>query len=153
MGQKRTTLTMENASIDVEIEVNPEDGLLLRDILLHGKPLKDCELVFKCKNDNTRLYVIREPDHHSFYAHAVEFHSSSVLDEEAIPWDHETMEVKTLFTVTAYFDGVRHLEFNRNGNNMDGYLYYPPMAELILMLQKIREIELEICWDADRGKK
>lgn len=127
-----------------------EDGLLFADLKLNEIPLKACEVAYKGKYDNTRLYVVKEPERQCFYAHAVEFHSCPATEGDASHWDNEGLEVDTLFTVTAYHDGVRHLEFNRNGDDMDGYIYYPPMADLIAMLQKVREIELEICRAADR---
>ena len=131
-------------------ETTSKEDKLFNEIKLRGKPLTECELVYKGKYDSTRLYVVKEKS--SFWAHAVEFHSCGVAEgEDAVVdyWEDDELVVNTLFEVTAYFDGVRHLEFNRNGGDMDGYLYYPPMADLIAMLQKVREIELEICWDAE----
>lgn len=127
-----------------------EEGKLFKDIILDGKPIKDCELVYSGKYDNSRLYVSKDAQANSLYAHAVAFASVPAEEGQTDVWGHPELEVDTLFTVTAYFDGVRHLEFNRNGTDMDGYLYYPPMTDLIKMLEKVREIELEICRDADK---
>lgn len=120
---------------------------LFAEIRLQGKPLPECELVYQDKNDNLRLYVVRGED--SFWAHAVEFVSAPADGGENL-WEREGLIVSTVFEVTAYFDGVRHLEFNRNGGDMDGYLYYPSMVGLIAMLQKVRDLELEICRDVEK---
>jgi len=127
-----------------------DDGKLFRNIILDGKPIAGCELAYSGKHDNTRLYVSKSAEGNGFYAHAVAFASVPAEKGQSDVWAHPELEVDTVFEVTAYFDGVRHLEFNRNGNDMDGYLYYPPMADLIKMLEKVREIELEICRDADK---
>lgn len=117
------------------------------DIKLNGKPLRDCELVYKSDCDNIRLYVVREE--HGFNAHAVQYESCSYgLNEEhnkINQWENKNLVVETLFEITAYWDGVRHLSFNCNNAETDGYLYYPNIADLIAMLQKVREIELQIC--------
>lgn len=127
-----------------------EESKRFKDIILDGKPIFDCEMVYTGKYGNSRLYVSKDAQANSFCAHAVSFVSVPAEEGQMDVWEHSELEVDTLFTVTAYFDGVRHLEFNRNGTDMDGYLYYPPMADLIKMLKKVREIELEICRDADK---
>jgi hypothetical protein len=129
-----------------------DEGKLFADIVLCGKKLSDCELVYKGEHDYTRLYVVKDPDKHSFWAHAVEYHSCPYPIGEYVPeshWENKWLTVDTVFEVVAYYDGVRHLEFNRNGDDMDGYLYYPDLGELINMLTKIREIDLEVCLDLD----
>ena len=119
---------------------------IFKDIRLRNKPLNECELIFKSKTDDQRLYVVK--DNRSFWCHAVEFHSCEMepddLESDDL-WENDNLIVNTIFEVTAYFDGVRHLEFNRGGHDSDGYLYYPNMPALIEMLQKVRELELEIC--------
>lgn len=127
-----------------------DNGLLFHKLAFNNKFVKDYELVFKDKFDNTRLYVLKELETHSFYAQALQFNSCPVTDKKINVWDNEELLIDILFTVVAYSDGVRHLEFNRIGTEHDGYLYYPPMKSLILMLQKVREIELEICPHADK---
>jgi hypothetical protein len=111
------------------------------------KPIYDCEVALTCNSGNYRLYVDKRPDDNHFYAHAVEFTScDSGVDNI---WECENLKVNSLFNITAYFDGVRHLEFNRSDEEMAGYIYYPNMDGLIKMMQKVREIELEICRDCD----
>ncbi len=113
------------------------EGILFSELTLDGIPLKDCELVFKGLHDNSRLFVHRYPENNSFYACAVEFNSYSGNGEK---WESNDLRVNVIFEVIAYFDGVRQLKFTD-----DGYLYYPVISDLIGMLQKIKEIEIEIC--------
>ena len=116
-------------------------------IILRDKPLHECELVWSDGGqpyDDSRLYILRSEDKAGFYAHAVNFVSCCGGADDY--WSHESLVVSTVFEVTACWDGVRHLEFNRNEDcPMSGYLYYQSMPELIAMLQKVREIELECC--------
>ena len=113
---------------------------------LNGKPLHECELALECNLGNYRLYIDRIEN--GFYAMAVEFCSAGT----ALPsvWDCDDLEVDQLFKVTAYSDGIRHLEFNREDGDMAGYIYYPSTKDLILLFQKLRELELEMCLDADQ---
>ena len=119
------------------------NGILFRDITLNKKPLNQCELIYECDAKNYRLYVDKDLQHNSFYALALEFVCCSAESESV--WDCPELEVSPLFNAIAYFDGVRHLEFNREAENLAGYIYYPNMQALIDMFQKVREIELEIC--------
>lgn len=48
----------------------------------------------------------------------------------------------------AYFDGIRHLNLGD-----EGYFCYPDLDELILLLQRIHEIESSICWDTEGFKE
>ena len=122
------------------------DGELFSELRLSGKRLQDCEMALECKG-NYRLYVDRFNG--GFYAVAVEFHSCVGGNENI--WDSDDLKVCQLFNVTAYFDGVRHLEFNREDKELAGYIYYPNMDGLISMLQKVREIEIEMCRDCDKA--
>lgn len=115
-------------------------------LLVGTKPIKACELAYSGKYDNTRLYIVKGDN--SFNAHAVEF-VSCPADIVGSHWESSELVVQTIFEVTAYYDGVRHLEFNRNGGDMDGYLYYPEMADLIAMLQIVRDVELAHCSEAE----
>lgn len=117
------------------------DGHFFNKIFLQDKLLKDCELVYQDKYDNIRLYALKEPEHNRFYAQAVEFYSCPV-SENVSDWGNEELQVSTLLSCIVYFDGVRHLNFAEED---EGYLNYPPMNDLISMLQKIKEIESEIC--------
>ena len=120
---------------------NKEDKLF-KDISLDGKLLSEYTAMLECDGGNARLYISEREN--GFMAHAVEFVCCTPIDN-LNHWENESLEVITIFEVTAYSDGVRHIEFNRNDGDMDGYLYYPDMDNLILMLQKIKELENELC--------
>lgn len=124
-----------------------EQGHLFSDMKLNDKPLSQCEMVLETDNRNCRLYVDADPERSTFYASAVSFVSSGI---EGDHWENEELRVDSVFELVAYFDGVRHMWFNKDPSRQwDGYLHYPNMEGLIAMLQKVREIELEICWDCD----
>lgn len=111
-------------------------------VKLNGKPLAECELALECNSRIYRLYVDRNET--GFDAMAIQFISCEGADGDF--WLDETLEVEQLFQVSAMFDGVRHLEFNRE-SDMPGYIYYPSMEGIILMMQKVREIERQCCRD------
>jgi hypothetical protein len=112
---------------------------------LYNKPIKDCEIALKCSNGIYRLYVHKRPKESNFYAEAVEFYSCTGESENK--WDCPELKVIPLFNVTACFDGVKHLEFNREDPDTPGYIYYPDMDSLIELMIKVKEIEREICRD------
>lgn len=108
-------------------------------IRLKGKPLKDCNMALECGGTDYRLYVLIGEN--SFYAQAVRF-ASCIGDKQ---WECEYLKVEPIFNLSALFDGVRHLEFNREAGEMAGYIYYPDIAAMIELFQKVREIELQVC--------
>lgn len=124
-----------------------ENGEFFKDLRLNGKPLAECELTLECNHGNYRLYVDKEPENFCFYSIAVEFLSCA---DGSDVWGCDDLVVEQLFNSTAYFDGVRHLEFNREAGDMSGYIYYPDLQAISEMLAKLREIELEICRDCDK---
>lgn len=130
--------------VDDDCSVNKEWHFFV-DLHIGNTPIKDCALLYQGKHDNARLYARAEDGY--FKAHAVEVVTSET-DDSGLQWGDESTVVQTIFVATAYFDGVRHLEFNRNGGDMDGYLYYPKMVDLIAMLQKVRELEIGHCREA-----
>ena len=123
------------------------DERLFSELTLNGKPLSKCELALECNETYYRLYVDKEPKENIFYSLAVEFVNCSADFEDG--WACPDLTVSPLFNTTAYFDGVRHLEFNRESKDMAGYIYYPNMQGLLALFSKVREIELEICRDCD----
>jgi len=123
------------------------DDTLFSEIRLNGKPLGNCEMALECNNRHYRLYVDREPKTNSFHSIALEW-SGCASDGDI--WDCEDTTATPLFNSTAYFDGVRHLEFNREAGDMAGYIYYPNIAGLTDLFAKLREIELETCRDCDK---
>ena len=125
--------------------------ILFKDILVgvYEKPIKECELALECNKGNYRLYVDKRTDENHFYAYAVEFSSCNGGFEN--PWeDDDGLEVTPLFNVTAYYDGVRHLEFDREDEECPGYIYYPDMKGFVELISKVREIELEVCRDCEK---
>lgn len=116
------------------------DTYKFRELKLNNKPIYECEMVIEV--GDYRLYIDRVVN--GFYAMAVEF---SQCEEEDV-WNCPRLLVGQLFNVTALFDGVRHLEFDRDGD-MAGYIYYPNISNLVVLFQKVREIELVLCRDCD----
>ena len=119
-----------------------DQGHLFADLRLNGKPLNECELALECNQNNYRLYVDREDC--CFYSLAVEFVSCAGSSSSNI-WQCPELRVEPLFNTTAYHDGVRHLEFNREAGDMAGYIYYPDIQGIIDLFTKLREIEIEVC--------
>ncbi len=122
-----------------------EDAYLFSDIKLNEKPLNECELVLECNHNHYRLYI--DKSEYGFFALAVGFHSCESSEDI---WLCPALQVDKLVSVTAYFDGVRHLEFDRESADMAGYIYYPDMKGLVEIFQKIRELELKYCWDCEK---
>jgi hypothetical protein len=114
---------------------------------LNKKPLTECELALECNRGNYRLYVDIDQERSTFHALAIAFHGCT---SDGNVWDCPNLTIQPLFNLTAYFDGVRHLEFNRDAGDMAGYIYCPDMQGIIDMMTKVREIELDVCRDCNR---
>ena len=130
---------------------NKEDKKFI-DLVVGDSKLSDIEPIYSDEYDYIRLYFAETVC--GFDAHAVDFIScdnNGHDDDDGHQWNHNNTIVNTIFEVTAHSDGdgVRHLEFNRNGGNQDGYLYYPKMQCLIDMLQMVRDLELKLCADCN----
>lgn len=124
--------------------MNEPDDKLFNEIMLNNKKLSDCKLEYR--DTQYSMYVdIDDVDGTctGFYALVVEFVSSDEIEVED-HWDGSDLIVNIVFNVIARFDGVRHLEFNREGS-MPGYIYYPGMEAMVKMFTKLREIEQEHC--------
>jgi len=118
--------------------MNDEDeGILFGEMMIQGKRLKDCQPELEVKNGHCRLYVNRKEV--GFNAIAIEIITCSDGNDM---WNCPELRVEKLFEATAYADGVRHLIFH---GEMDGYFNYPNMPGLIEILQKVREIEVDMC--------
>lgn len=126
------------------------EGIPFKEISLNGKPISKCEMILECNKGSYRLYIDKDIKRHQFSALAIEFVSCLAEDKKTSIWDSSSLEVQQLFSMIAYYDGVRHLEFNRESDEMAGYIYYPNMQGLVEMMQKVREIELEVCIGCDR---
>ena len=120
------------------------EGTHISEMKLDGKPLRDCEMAFECAHGRCRLYIDRRDG--GFLGMAVEWVTCSGNNV----WTCPDLHVDQMFQVTAYHDGVRHLEFNRGAGDMAGYLYYPNMTGLVALFQKVREIEAEQCPNLDK---
>jgi hypothetical protein len=128
-----------------------DDGKAFEEIRLNGKPLSACELALDYPHSGYRLYVDRYEDVTGFEAIAVEFVSCRDDNLKASKdfWDCPCVMANPLFNLIAYFDGVRHLEFNREAGDMAGYIYYPNMEGIIALMRRVREIEKEVCRECD----
>lgn len=115
-----------------------EDAVYFKDLALGGIPLCRCELALDYEG-GYRLYVNRRDS--GFDAMAVEF--VSCFDKDT--WSCDMLMVSQLFLATAYYDGVRHLEFNREVGATAGYIYYPDTKGLIELFSKVRGLEVEQC--------
>jgi len=124
-----------------------DNGYIFKDLMLGDNPISECEMVLECNDEMYRLYMLKLNYCGGFKAMAIEFNSCGC--EAQSQWESDDLVVDELFTVTAFFDGVRHLEFNRNEKEMEGYLYYPNIDGLISLLSKVREIEKELCRECD----
>ena len=115
------------------------EGKLFSELELNNKPLRSMEATLH-PSPHYKLYVDIEDN--SFYAVAIRF-NSCVNDGDI--WECPELRVDNIFEVTAYFDGVRHLEFNRHEKDLEGYIYYPDIQAIIDMLNEVRKIELQVC--------
>ena len=124
------------------------DSVLFKDTLLgfNKKPVKECEVAIECNSGKYRLYVDKDVKRNNFQCVALEFVSCT---SNSNMWECEDLMVNPLFNLTAYFDGVRHLEFNRESKDLCGYMNYPNIDGIIHLMQKVREIEKEICYDCE----
>ena len=95
------------------------------------------------------LFIFTDPNHKNAFWSQCIAQGECYSDDPCDGFCDECL-VNRVFNSTAYFDGVRHLEFNREGLDMAGYVYYPNMENLIAAMQKLREIELEVCRDCER---
>ena len=119
------------------------EPVLFRDLKLQGIPLYDCEVVYKDDYDNLRLYVLKDIEANNFWAMLVDFFQGGIGDDDTV-WSHSETLVEKVFAVTAYWDGVRHL---------DGYyMNYPDVKKLSEVFSVLAEIEDMICTDSCRKK-
>lgn len=126
------------------VSVLSEGERFFHDLRLDGKKVSECELALECGEEMYRLYVRRDVKSSSFNAIALG-HVSCVQEH----WVCQQAVVEVLFEITASCDGVRHMEINREEGDMAGYLYCPNIQGMIALLQKVREIELEVCHSCD----
>lgn len=96
------------------------------------------ELLWKDAKDQYRIYLAQTDGitcWHKVYCLNLESHTYCKS-----PWEDNSTTLSKIFEADVVdFDGVRHLEFNRNGIDTDGYLYYPDMNVIIEALSFIRD--------------
>ena len=125
--------------------------ILFSELKINGNNrVRDSELVCSSNNDQYRLYLCRDGFESGFKCLALEWVSCGGDFDGSNLWGARDCMVRQLFEVTAYFDGVRHLEFNREAEGMAGYIYYPSTKGIIELFEKVRELELKYCWDCEK---
>ena len=94
------------------------------------------DLLWKDSKDKYRIYLV-QPNTCWYKVYCLKLESHTFCDS---PWDHTSNTVSKIFEADVVdFDGVRHLEFNRNGIDTDGYLYYPDMEVVIEALSFVKD--------------
>lgn len=119
---------------------------LFSELTLDSTPLSDCLLSYESSDNQIRLYIKKKNNSFHFIAIGWAF----CIDE---PFDCDETRVDQLFEGVAYFDGVRHIGFNREEEGLEGYIYCPNIQAMSDMFQIIRNIEVELCYDCDGVKQ
>ncbi len=96
------------------------------------------ELLWKDAKDQYRIYLVPPTPKIGWYkVYCLNLESHTYCKS---PWEDNSTKLSKIFEADVVdFDGVRHLEFNRNGIDTDGYLYYPDMDVIIEALSFIRD--------------
>ncbi len=97
------------------------------------------------KEDMIRIYYkIHEPteDKLGFKYYIIEGIAKNYI-ENKLSEVYDTWNC--LFKGIAYFDGVRHLYLGDEQTENKGYLYYPQLSNLILILQELKKLEQKYC--------
>ena len=101
----------------------------------------DWRLYFKPYDHYDSCMLDECTNKHGFKFAAIE-HVSRPCDEEI--WGNNN-EVQFLFVGVAYFDGIRHLHFGTEQNEIFGYMNYPRIEQLIDIFTEVRKLELKFC--------
>lgn len=112
-----------------------KENVELKDILLENKGFKEWSLEYKSYSNQYRLYVVKNKKELTFSFIVLEMQSYQSEEDEG--WN-STAIVDELFSGTAIFDGVRHL-------NLAPYINYPSLDELSKIFISIRKLEEEFC--------
>ena len=122
-----------------------DDELRFKDLRMSegGVLLSECEMILECNRAHYRMYVLPYGNCVGFECMAIQFVSCTGSKKSV--WDGDNLIVSKLFQCTAYFDGVRHLEFNRNSGDMDGYINYPDIESLCRLMGELKELEYKYC--------
>lgn len=118
------------------IDKKPSEGTLLSEIYLDNKPLLEYPYI---KVTGWRIFYKIHDTCNGFTAKVVSF-GSCPSDSEPFLGDTEILDY---IEITAYFDGVRHLEIRRNDGDTAGYLYYP--SGLSDVLNEINKLQDKYC--------
>lgn len=104
-----------------------------------GAEIKGLELLWESSTSDCRVYL-QPPTQDGIWYKLYCFECNSYsYEHEDVRWGHIDTTLSKLFECDVVsFDGVRHLEVNRNGTEMDGYLYYPDMAALVEALSFVK---------------
>jgi hypothetical protein len=121
-----------------------EDEVLFKGITIQGKPLVECEVVYKDQYDNLRLYVYKDKGENSFWAKLVEFAGCVYCGEDSV-WNQEDLTVDVLLDVVAYWDGIRHVT--------PSYMNYPDVLKLSEVYKVLAKIEDEVCQETSRSPR
>lgn len=103
--------------------------------------VKDWEVLYESSDHNKRLYVKSRNKGEGFEAVAVEFASGSG-DYKDSWWDDTKLAVVIIFEATAYYDGIRHIEWYPLD---EGYTNYPGVGDIAEMLQILSNKEKQEC--------
>lgn len=122
-----------------------DDEGLFNYILFDGKPLNECELIYKDESDNYRLYAIVDRDDHEFKACAVKFDNCIGVDHDDV-WKEPSCVVELLFDVYAQPDGIRNLNVKRGfAGGFSGHIYDPDITVMSDMFLALSHLEKIVC--------
>ena len=105
--------------------------------MTRGKLVKDCGL--EIDDGDYRTYALHSDEYHRADVICVQFVSCTDTDDNV--WDSPELQVEVVFRAVCLFDGVRHLNFNSEG---EGYLYYPEMDRIIRALEHLHTMADDI---------
>ena len=119
-----------------------QDEILFRELKIQGKPISECELIYKDNYDNLRLYVLKDLEAKNFWAKLVEFSSCKYCSENDV-WFQDDLIVEEVIDVTAYWDGIRHVFIND--------MNYPDVLKISEVFKVLSEIEDQVCQETSRS--
>ena len=94
--------------------------------------------------DNILYWQPREDADNGFEFIFLEWTSAEGPDYD----DINNQYFETAFQGYAFFDGIRHIRFFPNSDCGSGYSYYPRISQLIIVLERLKELEIQFCRDA-----
>lgn len=104
-----------------------------------GAEIKGLTLIWESSTSDCRVYLLPSAEDNGWYKLYCFECTGYLYGCRDVRWEHGDTTLSKLFECDVVsFDGVRHLEFNRNGTEMDGYLYYPSMGALVEALSFVK---------------